>query len=1042
MGMDQRPTDHSVRALYGTIHPNLARGDLMTNLRTQCSVPGVCDYGQSLTIRWAAIVMLVACVALWGVSQAFAQTTITVTDTTQIASDCTLTNAIESANLGIASGKCKLQGHGTPYTIQLQANQTYTMATVNNWWYGPNALPPIATTIVIQGNGATLQVTDSSIVRLRFFFVAAYSRSAATMNWNSPGVGNLTLQNLTLTGGRQQGGDSLYGGGGAGLGGAIYNQGTLSLNQVTISGNSATGGSIAEACVTGTSQCIYSGGGMGSEGVDDSVAGGFGGNVTPAGSKGGAGGSGTNLVTGGGGGGGIKTSDNGYSPVTTFSAGAGGGSADGLGGAGGGETGVASGGAGGDSSGGGGEGSGTIGAYGGAGGNFGHGGAYGETQAGDASGGGGGVGGGGGFAGGGGGFGGGGGSGTGDAYIGGGGGGFGGGGGQGFLYPGSAGFGAGAGSHGGGGSGDGGGGGAGLGGAIFNHNGSVVVTNSTLGGNSAVGGSNILDGNAGSGYGGAIFNLNGTVSVSFSTIAGNTADEGGAIYNLGYNLNSGIAASLILDNSILANSVNASATAVDDLVNNQPSTVASGANNAATAAVTYQNFDIVTVSNNSGGTVNNPTAVITTNPDLGALTLNAPGATATMAITNASPAFDVIPIANCTDSSGNVVTVDQRGVTRPQVNDRCDIGAYELIAPVTVSVTVGTSLSGLAFSVDGTSYSSTQSFTWDVGSQHTIATTSPQYPSAGTQETFASWSDGGALSHSVTAAAGTTSYTANFIPSFQLTTAASPTNGGTVTPPSGTYYPVLSVVDVTATANTGYVFLNWTGFVTNSNSAATTVRMIGPASVTANFVLLTQMSLSPTSLSFGNQVINTTSSVKTVTVKNTGSATLYLSSIAPTAGFSISSTTCGATLAVGKTCEVKVTFTPSGVGAVKGVLSFSDNASGSPQSEVLSGTGVEPATLSPVSATYAKQKVGTTSAAKTFTLTNNQAAALTSIAISTTGDFAVSTNTCGTTLAAKGKCTITVVFEPAQTGTLTGQLTISDSAGNSPQTSTLTGTGD
>ena len=107
----------------------------------------------------------------------------------------------------------------------------------------------------------------------------------------------------------------------------------------------------------------------------------------------------------------------------------------------------------------------------------------------------------------------------------------------------------------------------------------------------------------------------------------------------------------------------------------------------------------------------------------------------------------------------------------------------------------------------------------------------------------------------------------------------------------------------------------------------------------------------------------------------------------------------------------------------------------------LSGTGIAAATLTPASATYAKQAVGTTSAAKTFTLTNDQAVALTGIAISTTGDFAVSATTCTTSLAAKGKCTISVTFTPTETGTRTGQLSVSDSASNSPQTSALKGTG-
>jgi hypothetical protein len=64
------------------------------------------------------------------------------------------------------------------------------------------------------------------------------------------------------------------------------------------------------------------------------------------------------------------------------------------------------------------------------------------------------------------------------------------------------------------------------------------------------------------------------------------------------------------------------------------------------------------------------------------------------------------------------------------------------------------------------------------------------------------------------------------------------------------------------------------------------------------------------------------------------------------------------------------------------------------------------------------------------------------IVLCTTGDFAVSTTPCGSSLAAKSKCTISVTFTPTATGTRTGSLNVTDSALNSPQTAALTGTGE
>jgi len=101
----------------------------------------------------------------------------------------------------------------------------------------------------------------------------------------------------------------------------------------------------------------------------------------------------------------------------------------------------------------------------------------------------------------------------------------------------------------------------------------------------------------------------------------------------------------------------------------------------------------------------------------------------------------------------------------------------------------------------------------------------------------------------------------------------------------------------------------------------------------------------------------------------------------------------------------------------------------------------KPATLTPTRATYRKQQVGTSSPPKTFTLTNKQTIALAGITISTTGDFAVSATTCGTTLAPKANCAIDVTFTPFDNGIKLGQLIVNDSASNSPLISYLKGKG-
>jgi sugar lactone lactonase YvrE len=120
-----------------------------------------------------------------------------------------------------------------------------------------------------------------------------------------------------------------------------------------------------------------------------------------------------------------------------------------------------------------------------------------------------------------------------------------------------------------------------------------------------------------------------------------------------------------------------------------------------------------------------------------------------------------------------------------------------------------------------------------------------------------------------------------------------------------------------------------------------------------------QAVLTPTSLTFASQLLNTTSAAQTITLSNPGTATLTLSGISLTGSNSSAyaeTTTCGATLAVSATCTVSVTFTPTATGTFTAAISIADNASGSPQSVALSGTGTSPATFT-LAATPATQAV-------------------------------------------------------------------------------------
>ncbi len=105
----------------------------------------------------------------------------------------------------------------------------------------------------------------------------------------------------------------------------------------------------------------------------------------------------------------------------------------------------------------------------------------------------------------------------------------------------------------------------------------------------------------------------------------------------------------------------------------------------------------------------------------------------------------------------------------------------------------------------------------------------------------------------------------------------------------------------------------------------------------------TSVTLAPTSLSFANQLVSTVSSPQTVTITNTGTLALTITGISASGDF-LQTNTCAAAplhniLSPGQSCTASVTFTPTATGARSGALSISDNATGSPQTVALSGTG-------------------------------------------------------------------------------------------------------
>src|SRR5579864_199649 len=192
-----------------------------------------------------------------------------------------------------------------------------------------------------------------------------------------------------------------------------------------------------------------------------------------------------------------------------------------------------------------------------------------------------------------------------------------------------------------------------------------------------------------------------------------------------------------------------------------------------------------------------------------------------------------------------------------------------------------------------------------------------------------------------------------------------------------------------------------TGTITFTDNAANspqTVSLTGTGTAASGPVA----SLSPSSLAFGNQTVNTPSAAQTITLTNPGTAALTITSIAASAKYT-QTNTCGTSVAAGANCTISVTFTPTATGVQNGTITITDNATGSPQTVSLTGTGIAataPAvSFSPTSLSFGNQNLNTPSAAQTVTLTNSGTAALTITSIAASAKY-TQTNTCGASVAA------------------------------------------
>ena len=199
------------------------------------------------------------------------------------------------------------------------------------------------------------------------------------------------------------------------------------------------------------------------------------------------------------------------------------------------------------------------------------------------------------------------------------------------------------------------------------------------------------------------------------------------------------------------------------------------------------------------------------------------------------------------------------------------------------------------------------------------------------------------------------------------------------------------------------------------------------------------VSITPQSLVFAAQQVGSSSGVQTLMISNTGGANLTGLSIVVSEEFAISGNNCGANLAGGASCNLSVSFTPSGAGIRSGSLSLLSIA---PTVVVpLTGTGLTAAslTVAPLNLSFGTVQLGATSSTQIVTLTNPGGEPLSVLSLAVSGDYSLANNTCATTLAGGASCTVAVGFTPTAAGSRAGAINIGSSAGSAAVS--LSGTG-
>jgi hypothetical protein len=229
--------------------------------------------------------------------------------------------------------------------------------------------------------------------------------------------------------------------------------------------------------------------------------------------------------------------------------------------------------------------------------------------------------------------------------------------------------------------------------------------------------------------------------------------------------------------------------------------------------------------------------------------------------------------------------------------------------------------------------------------------------------------------------------------------------------------------------------------ISNATNSPTTIALTGSGIAPTRI-----LSPSVSSLSFGNILVGKTSSPQTVSITNSGNSSVTISQFTVSgAAFTAGGLTVPATLAAGQSASLTLSFTPSAAGTVSGSVSVVSNATNSPTTIALSGSGTAQTlqlTPSVTSLSFGNVLVGSTSSSQTVSISNTGNGSVTISQLTTVGtSFTAAGIALPLTLAAGQTTSMTVAFSPTALASVSGSVSVVSNATNSPTTISLTGTG-